>query len=403
MSIRLRLIILVVLFVIDGFLLQTWFEKRKVVPENLGPYPETQQLSQGEWTFDKLSQFFSALAVDKGAVYAFQLLKVAPLPPNIDTHLLGHEVGDILYKQQGAQGIKYCTNDFRNACSHSIVVGLFLAKGESALSEITQACSQAPGGKGAYTMCFHGLGHGILAYTGYKLEKTIELCKLTGTEQYQNQEIGQCISGAIMELISGGFHNRKLWEVQAPKYFRTADPLYPCDNSLIPVDSKPLCYVYLTPHLMAAAGSPITSPDPITFAKAFSFCNKIPVGDGANRWSCYGGFGKEFVVLAQSHDIRNITDITPAEMELVSSWCLQAPHSEAINACEEQVVQSLYWGGENSYQAAINYCQIVKDPYQSSCFVNLINAVKYFAPDANYVNEFCQKLPSSFAQQCSSS
>lgn len=31
----------------------------------------------------------------QGAKYAFDILKTAPVPPNTDTHLLGHVVGDI--------------------------------------------------------------------------------------------------------------------------------------------------------------------------------------------------------------------------------------------------------------------------------------------------------------------
>src|SRR5438876_609575 len=80
--------------------------------------------------FDQLKSYFHDLAQKKGARYAFEILRQAPLGPNIDLHLLGHTVGDELYKQEGLNGITDCNNDFRNACSHSIVIGLFYDKGE---------------------------------------------------------------------------------------------------------------------------------------------------------------------------------------------------------------------------------------------------------------------------------
>ena len=55
--------------------------------------------------FAEIFKYFEQLAKQKGAEYAFAALAKAPLPPNTDLHLLGHVVGDELYKQQGLRGI----------------------------------------------------------------------------------------------------------------------------------------------------------------------------------------------------------------------------------------------------------------------------------------------------------
>src|SRR5690606_38758677 len=127
-------------------------------------YAEAASIAQGARSFEDLAQRFEALAQEKGAAHAFEVLRRAEIPPNTDLHLMGHRVGDILYQQEGIGGIKYCTQDFRNACSHSIVVGALTEFGESALPQIREACLDAPGGPGAYTMCYHGLGHGVFAF-----------------------------------------------------------------------------------------------------------------------------------------------------------------------------------------------------------------------------------------------
>src|SRR5260221_11164644 len=113
--------------------------------DNSNDYPEIENLADKK-TFPELSAFFAQLARKKGAVYAYKVLNTALLPPNTDLHLLGHVVGDVLFRQEGLKGIQKCTQDFRNACSHSIVVGLFLQDGEKALSQIADVCRKAPGG-----------------------------------------------------------------------------------------------------------------------------------------------------------------------------------------------------------------------------------------------------------------
>ncbi len=138
-------------------------------------YSELEEINDKDLNFKELNTIFTNIAEAKGAEYAFEVLRRAELAPNTDTHLLAHVVGDILYKDEGIEGMVVCTQDFRNACSHSIVVGHLLENGENALGDIFKACEKAPGGSGAYGMCYHGLGHGVLAYTNYDLEKTVAL------------------------------------------------------------------------------------------------------------------------------------------------------------------------------------------------------------------------------------
>ena len=366
-------------------------------------YPEVQELqTQNLSSLQELGGYFGALAKEKGGGYAFNVLRAASIPPNIDMHLLAHVVGDILYQQEGLGGIRVCTHDFRNACSHSIVIGLFYEEGEAALNKIAETCRNAPGGFGAYTMCFHGLGHGILAYTGYDLEKAIDLCEKTGTPQYYDEEARQCISGSVMEIING-VHDRSLWEQQHAKYFKEEDPLYPCSSDFMPDEARPLCYTYLTPHLFNVAGADAGFPTPDDFKQAFLYCDKLPIADFRNRDACYGGFGKEFTVLALGRDIRTSTieQITDEQLNRVYEWCLLANTKEGTAACVVHATNSLYWGGENDRSMAIAFCNVIDDPYyQGSCFINLIKIVSYYIQEQDYKKEFCEELPSAYRETC---
>ena len=336
-------------------------------------------------SFDKLTLYFIEAANTKGAPYAFSLLKEASLPDNTDTHLLGHAVGDVLFRQKGKEGIFSCTHDFRNACSHSIVVGLFLEKGKAALQEIAEVCKAAPGGKGAYSMCFHGLGHGVLAHFNYDFEEAVANCG--GLIHTRTTERSECVGGALMELISGGFHDTVSWERQRQKYLTSSDPLSPCNLDFVRDENKPVCFLYLTPYLMEVAGIDLGGEiEKDLLRAAFSYCNGET---GEAREACFGGFGKEFVALIEGRDIRDISSLSSSQLKMIQEFCMLA--EEGVFPCLQHAVNSLYWGGENDFAVAIDFCSL-QSSLKEDCFRHLENAVFYFNTNKTYLEDFCQKL-----------
>jgi hypothetical protein len=362
-------------------------------------YPELTEIAQTEFeSFTQLTNYFADLAFDKGAVYAFEILKYADLPTNTDVHLLGHTVGDILYQQKGAEGIKYCTQDFRNACSHTVVIGLFLDYGEDAIPLISEACHQAPGGRGAYTMCFHGLGHGVLAYTGYDMQKAVQLCDKMGTQEYGYREASECVGGTTMEMVSG-VHDLDLWQIQLQNYLREDDPHYPCTADFISDRDRHMCITYWTPKLFERAGANLQKPDPKFFAAAFGFCQELE--NPADRETCHASFGKEFIGLARDRDIRDFGRMSDEQMNTVNQWCALAPNADATKACTVSAVNSLYWGGENPPEVAVRFCASQTDhQLKAACYESVIQGVQYYIGDQTYRQAFCGLVESEFEARC---
>ncbi len=360
-------------------------------------YPEVAELStHQDWSFKQFTDYFQSLAQNKGAPYAFGVLLRAPFPPDIDIHLIGHTVGYVLYDQQGIDGIRECTQDFRNACSHSVVISALIENGEAALNSITQACKQAPGGTGAYTMCFHGLGHGVLAYNSYDLEKAIAMCKKTGTPEYGGREYVECVGGTIMEMIDG-VHDRAAWEQQVRRYFRDDDPLSPCDASFMPSEVRSICYDYLTPRLFTAAGD-LHNPD--TYAATFMLCDPL---SGDDRDACYGGFGKEFVGIAEERDIRNIGSMSEENVRKVRGWCALAGDARGEEVCLSHALSSLFWGGENTPDAALTFCAIADPKEQGRCYAELSEQISYYLGGTQKGHSLCVQLPEIYQKGCKAS
>ena len=361
---------------------------------------DNQNISLEGLSFSELSEYFETTAQSKGAVVAFSILKTVPLSHNIDVHLLGHVFGDELYQQEGIGGIGKCTRDFRNACSHSLVVGGLLENGFQVLPEIADACQKAPGGSGAYTMCFHGFGHGVLAFSDYELPEAITLCEQVGTKKYRNREYVECVGGTIMEMI-GGVHDPQTRSEKSEIYFKETDPLYPCSSDFMPDFVRSICYTYVTPHLFEAAGGNLGNPTAEDFEKAFRFCDILDTADRIDRDACYGGFGKEFVVLVQDRDIRIIEDTNDIQLKKVFDWCTLAHNKSDVEACLRDALFSLYWGGENDRGTALRFCDSMSGTeYQNMCFNALIGSVSYYIDDQIYRSDFCRELPHVYREQC---
>jgi hypothetical protein len=365
-------------------------------------YNEALSIGKDVGSFKELSDRFVDLATERGAIYAFEVLRRAPLPPQTDLHLLGHVVGDELYKQEGIEGIQYCTPDFRNACSHTIVIGALAEFGEGALPEIRDACAQAPGGSGAYTMCFHGLGHGVFAGYGYRLPETVAFCEKTGTETYNEREYIECFGGAIMELMGGGGHDPQLWEEARDIYI--TGPLAPCLSDDVPEELRGICLTYATPQIWAAAGIELGSPDPKKFKTAFAFCEEIPKEKEVLREACYSGFGKEFVPLAGKRDIRDISSYTNFDFTQAINWCLASEDIQGQKWCIAESLDSIFWGGENNPEASFRYCSLVGDltktEYKNICEQRLANNINFYIQDFSQKEGLCKQLPESLQDQC---
>lgn len=390
------IVLLILTIVRASYLFVDKKEQKALLKEAL--MVEVAELQGNKMSFKELSNYFSALAEDKGGVYAFNVLHDADMSIGTDLHLLAHVVGDVLYRQQGTAGMRHCTNDFRNACSHSIVVGTLLEKGISALRDIVHACKDAPGGKGAYTMCFHGLGHGVLAYTNYNMERAVELCSMLGTEEYNEREFFECVGGMTMEMLAG-VHNPEQWAREKEKYFREDDPLYPCTAEFIPAKAKAMCYTYITPRLLEAAGGSLGNPLPEHFKKAFVYCGKII--NTRDRKTCYGGFGKEFIVFAKGRDIRAIEALNNEQLSNVYAWCQLADMLEGRRACIESAVGSLYWGGENEPDVVVRFCSVQKTEEEMYlCYKSLYRNVRSYVEDSAYRIRLCEIHPEKFHTLC---
>ncbi len=142
-------------------------------------------------------------------------------------------------------------------------------------------------------------------------------------------------------------------------------------------------------------------PSDDTIKRAFSLCSQIDLNEGYSRENCYGGFGKEFAVLAKDRDIRKMDQLSEQEINQIYSWCDLADNQRGKKSCIKFAMNSIYWGGENSGHGAISFCNQAKNvDYKQYCFTELIGSVSFYNDSPSYRKEFCTEIPLEMQALC---
>ncbi|MDP3778764.1 MAG: hypothetical protein Q8R30_01790 [bacterium] len=163
-----------------------------------------------------------------GGVRVYAELKEKYAASSFDVqHAVAHIFGEVLYEKMGIEGVAVCDGSFAFGCYHSFFGKAISEKGMAAVGDLDKACIRKYGPLG--TGCQHGIGHGLLEYTGPGgLAKALDGCMLTT----QVKELFGCTSGIFMEynipvLTSGASSSLE------PRKFDAANPYAPCNTTVL--------------------------------------------------------------------------------------------------------------------------------------------------------------------------
>jgi len=169
------------------------------------------------------------------AAYQEFATSVADLSPN-DQHTHAHEFGAALYKEAGLSGISVCDERFSQGCFHEFIGEAVIAHGFGIVHTLSEECASAIAPDSYF--CQHGIGHGILALSGYdeaSLKKALAQCPLLVTDDPLNG----CYTGIFMEYYERDVLNGE----DSPRPVGENDWFAPC-NDLSGI-SQYLCFYSL--------------------------------------------------------------------------------------------------------------------------------------------------------------
>lgn len=195
-----------------------------------------------------------------------------------DAHLLAHSFGAALYARFGESGFDQCDAVFAYGCYHELA-GLAIAEhGFSALSGLAHSCDALAATD--QFGCRHGIGHGIVASTGYTLDDLKESLDRCHSLDPTTPRDG-CTDGAIMEyelrIMAGGVGNLD------PRPLTAGAAFEPCDS--IGARDAYACYFQAPAWWLAA----LPAASGVDRVRQFGeLCSRLAAAD---RSACVEGTG----------------------------------------------------------------------------------------------------------------
>ena len=240
--------------------------------------PDETKLEDCQGNFTCLEQAFGNLAYEEGpkpALDEFDRRIAADPEIERNCHRIAHMMGAAaLVRYEGrvgrafAEGSASCWSGYY----HGILERAFRDVEPDDLTATARSlCGDADVRRTAFIayQCVHGLGHGLMIYTGYDLPKSLETCDGLATAWDQTS----CTGGVFMENLSSSYGITSKW-------LRDDDPLYPC--TVVAERHKLYCYLMVTSRILPLEGW--------DYAKAAEWCRKAE-----DNWvaTCFQSLGRD--------------------------------------------------------------------------------------------------------------
>ncbi len=190
-------------------------------------------------------QAFANVAYNDGPKVALDLFdeKIAqPGPIEADCHRIVHAIGGGALKHYDGEvgqafvaGRPSCTSGYY----HGILERAFLGIPQEELGEASRMfCADPEIRKTAFIayQCVHGLGHGLMIYTGYDLPGSLKTCDELGGGDGLS-----CTGGVFMENYQASYGVKSRW-------LKDDDLIYPCNS--VPERHKFFCYDLVTARIL---------------------------------------------------------------------------------------------------------------------------------------------------------
>ncbi len=319
--------------------------------------PEIQQI-KALTNMDEQSKIYRNLIERVGPDQAQEYLYRSGMPFTGQTHLLNHVVGDYLYEKYDKSGLVKCKEYFLASCYHGFIIRAIGDKGFEGMREIMIECNKY--GLSVSSQCSHALGHGFLAWIGYKnLPQAAELCDKM-TEKLSNFAVFNCRDGVFMENIWGVHAG----EPAADRWINEDDLFYPCNDTRINPNDLDGCWSN-QPSLMYQ----MLKGD---IKKVGEQCLKVT--NSTHQKICFNALA------------RQIHPIAKGDTDSTFKLCNLLP-TEWINYCMTTVAVSDFSVGGRDLSFKI--CSNISEESKGDCYNSVFGSMSVYARSQEEFNSFC--------------
>ena len=288
----------------------------------------------------------------------------------MDCHNRAHEVGRMAYEILGDGAFKECGIRCHSGCRHGATEAFFAEKGTANLKQnLNLLCHEELNGFDTH-QCFHGIGHGLMAWSNYDLPAALQSCDLLGSQSAKSS----CYTGVFMENIVGGL---ALGEDSTRGHFTeylNDNPQYPCN--MVGEEYKAECYFLQTDRMFDLTRD---------FSKVAEECSKAH--DSYHR-QCFESMG------------RTVSGNQARDPERSIGVCKKIQNKTQSDHCIIGALQDQFWD-ESQASSAIEFCELLKSTELGDiCYKQIIQRAADVLLTEESKSSFCVKIPKMHQDKC---
>lgn len=333
--------------------------------------PDDQRLADcADGNFECLEQAFGNLVFNEGPKPALDRLQ-AMIGSNTavaaNCHRIAHRMGSAAlarFKDKVAPAFVAGQATCASGYYHGIIERAFLGQPTDKLAVVArQLCSdpQISDQQFLYYQCNHGLGHGLMIYTGYDLPGALKTCDnmRTGFDRVS------CSGGVFMENFNSSYG-------VTSKYLRKSDPIYPCNS--VAERHKLYCYLLVTANLLRVNNY-----------------DQAKTADGCRRsekpWirTCFESFGRDVSGIAGKSVGKALASCRLAKQ--YEGDCLYGVSREIINA-------------DAAGERGGRFCARAPKRYRAHCYEGVGSVLASLEPITEELTARCRAVSGRNAQSC---
>ena len=210
--------------------------------------------------------------------------------------------------------------------------------------------------------CVHGLGHGLMIYTGYDLPLALATCDKLATSWDQTS----CTGGVFMENLQTSYGTTSQW-------LKDDNPLYPC--TIVSEPHKLYCYLMVTSRILDVDGG--------DWAKTVAWCRK-----SEPNWvaTCFQSLGRD----ASGRSLQS-----PKEILRICALAGDEANQCGYGAARD--ITSMDAGARRS----AGFCARAPATWRSYCFNGIGTILGGFSRDAGTRRASCREaVPKQYWKDC---
>lgn len=336
-----------------------------VVNRSETSFPEPPEMTVDDFTAllsqaEKVREYMEAY----GPRQTLELLRQAEIETGLDCHHSAHRLGRMAFVEYGAT-FADLTDVCQSGVRHGLIEQIFVNRGIVNLAEDVDAL--CPAGESPFVkhQCFHGVGHGIMAWTAYELVDALGFCDRLSEESGRRS----CYTGVFMENVVSGLSGAV---GQTSGYVNAEDPHYPCN--ILPEEYVNDCYWYQTTQMLTVFGHDL--------GRVAEACGEAPL---LARRACFGSYGRDVGAAHRRNPY------------LIVEYCRLEESLMYQGDCVAGAARTLFWDETQSGEGVALCAEVDQPIVAEACYQAIVEQARWVVSD---LAPFCGQLPDRWRRRC---